>query len=218
MRSLLVAVLLSAGTGAAGALQSPQAAQACSCADCDPVADAPVIVGGWVESWSEYPAAQFVPPGFVAITTHLRVAEVFKGQMQSEVEVVDHASLSVAPSGWFGGSGACGSIDEDPKGKYVILGLSTYEPDPSLMASNRIWLFYIGDAPRGGRPGARTSLSARTARTPGGGQLHHCGGRGSPGPRRLAPGNLWHTWRPLVRPETLDFTGEPSSRHPPRPG
>ena len=149
MRALLVAVLLSAGAGAAGALQSPQVAHACSCADCDPVADAPVIVGGWIESWSEHPAAQFVPPGFMAITTDLRVAQVFKGQIQSTVEVVDHASLSVAPPGWFGGSGACGSFDEDPKGKYVILGLSTYEPDPSLMASNRIWLFYIGDAPQG---------------------------------------------------------------------
>ena len=149
MRALLVSVLVSAGAGAAGALQSPQAAHACSCADCDPVADAPVIVGGWVESWSENPAAQFVPPGFVAITTDLRVAQVFKGQIQSTVAVVDHASLSVAPPGWFGSSGACGSFDENPKGKYVILGLSTYEPDPSLMASNRIWLFYIGDAPQG---------------------------------------------------------------------
>ena len=109
--------------------------------------DAPVIVSGRVESWheSDIPALG----SFTTIIARVRVDRVFKGAAPDTLQVVDLASLSKSPPGWFGASGACGNFDEDPVGKYLIIGLEPYEADGTLVRSNRIWLLYIGDEMEG---------------------------------------------------------------------
>jgi hypothetical protein len=136
-------LMLSAGTS-----MVVQVANACSCQDCDVVRDAPNIVGGWITGWREYGSNQ-VPHGLKAITTAIEVTEVFKGASPSAIDVLDPASRSTSPDGWFGASGACGKFDQDPTGKYIILGIDRFEHDPALMAGSRIWLVYIGDAREG---------------------------------------------------------------------
>ncbi|HMO53162.1 MAG TPA: hypothetical protein PJ994_01535, partial [Tepidiformaceae bacterium] len=116
--------------------------------ECDVVVDAPIIVSGRFESWHEsadIPASGF----FTTIIARLQLEAVYKGAASAIVQVVDVASLSKSPPGWYGASGGCGNFDEDPAGRFVILGLEPYGPDSALMRSNRLWLLYIGDAPEG---------------------------------------------------------------------
>lgn len=147
LRAILILGILTVSAGGAVVADVSNVADACSCSDCDVVVDAPAIVGGRVGSWyeSEIPAPGF----FTTIVARIEVDQVFKGSTSDTVRVVDIASLSKSPSGWFGASGGCGSFDEDPTGKYIILGLEPYPDDEALVRSNRLWLLYIGDEPKG---------------------------------------------------------------------
>ena len=71
--------------------------------------------------------------GFVEATVTLDVIHVYRGNAASPLRFVDHGSVSAVrnPStgkhDFAGGSGACGTIDDDPVGRYVLIGLERGE-------------------------------------------------------------------------------------------
>lgn len=73
------------------------------------------------------------PSGFVEATVTLDVIRVFRGTAASPVRFVDHGSVtsernpSTGKHEFAGGSGSCGTIDDDPVGKYVLIGLARGE-------------------------------------------------------------------------------------------
>ena len=73
------------------------------------------------------------PSGFVEATVTLDVIRVFRGTAASPVRFVDHGSVtgerdpSTGEHEFAGGSGSCGTIDDDPAGKYVLIGLARGE-------------------------------------------------------------------------------------------
>ncbi len=73
------------------------------------------------------------PSGFVEATVTLDVIRVFRGTAASPVRFVDHGSVTgetnpnTGKHEFAGGSGSCGTIDDDPVGKYVLIGLARGE-------------------------------------------------------------------------------------------
>ena len=144
--------------GAAGARR----ALACSAGpDFDPVKDSEVIVEGRLLGYeilpdapiAELPKSDGTQDPYVPIRVDMAVTRVFKGDVAGGViAIVDPVSLGAPLSGsegrrWIGSGGACGAFDEDPTGKYAIMGLS--EQDDGTYRPNRLrWLFY-GDGPSG---------------------------------------------------------------------
>jgi hypothetical protein len=70
------------------------------------------------------------PAGFLEATVTLDVIRIFRGTATSPVRFVDHVSVSALRNPgtgkleFAGGSGACGTIDDDPVGKFVLIGLA----------------------------------------------------------------------------------------------
>jgi hypothetical protein len=91
------------------------------------------------------------PSGFVEATVTLDVIRVFRGTTASPVRFVDHGSVSALkdPSTgrhvFAGGSGSCGTIDDDPVGKYVLIGLGRGED--SRWHANRLFGAIYTDQP-----------------------------------------------------------------------
>jgi hypothetical protein len=87
------------------------------------------------------------PSGFVEATVTLDVIRVFRGTAASTVRYVDHGSVSVLRDPrngnliFAGGSGSCGTIDDDPIGKYVLIGL-TRGDDPRWHANRLFGAIY----------------------------------------------------------------------------
>jgi hypothetical protein len=87
--------------------------------------------------------------GFLEATVTLDVIRVFRGTASSPVRFVDHASVSALKNprtgkhDFAGGSGSCGTIDEDPVGKYVLIGLAWGED--SRWHASRIFGAYYTD-------------------------------------------------------------------------
>ena len=108
IRAVLVAAVL-AVSGAASVFANPvRVANACSCPECDVVVDAPIIVSGRFESWHE--SADIPAPGFfTTIIARLQLEAVYKGAASAIVQVVDVASLSKSPPGWYGASADAGT-------------------------------------------------------------------------------------------------------------
>jgi hypothetical protein len=83
------------------------------------------------------------PSGFVEATVTLDVVEVFRGNATSPLKFVDSASVSTETDPvtgqqvFAGGSGACGTIDDDPVGKYVLIALA--KGDDSRWHANRLF-------------------------------------------------------------------------------
>lgn len=71
--------------------------------------------------------------GFVEATVTLDVIHVYRGSASSPLRYVDSGSVSplknpsTGKHDFAGGSGACGTIDDDPVGKYVLIGLARGE-------------------------------------------------------------------------------------------
>jgi len=89
--------------------------------------------------------------GFVVCTNpaHLSIDRVFKGLVPAELTVLDFSSYSKNPDGWFGSSGACGTFDEDPRGRFMIVALTPTQNHPGSYTAGLPRLFYIGDGPEG---------------------------------------------------------------------
>ena len=89
--------------------------------------------------------------GFVEATVTLDVIHVYRGSALSPLRFVDHGSVSALrnPSTgkheFAGGSGACGTIDDDPVGKVVLIGLARGED--SRWHANRLWGAVYTDEP-----------------------------------------------------------------------
>lgn len=88
--------------------------------------------------------------GFVEATVTLDVIHVYRGSAPSPLRYVDSGSVSALkdPSTgkheFAGGSGACGTIDDDPVGKFVLIGLARGE-DSRWHASRLFGAVYTGE-------------------------------------------------------------------------
>lgn len=91
------------------------------------------------------------PSGFVEATVTLDVIRVFRGAAGSAVRFVDHGSVSLEQDPrtgrrtFAGGSGSCGTIDDDPIGKYVLIGLA--RGDDLRWHANRLFGAIYTDQP-----------------------------------------------------------------------
>jgi hypothetical protein len=89
--------------------------------------------------------------GFVEATVTLDVIHVYRGSAPSPLRYVDGRSVSALknPStgkhDFAGGSGACGTIDDDPVGRFVLIGLARGED--SRWQANRLWGAVYADEP-----------------------------------------------------------------------
>ena len=83
------------------------------------------------------------PSGFVEATVTLDLIEVFRGTASSPLRFVDSASVSFETNPvtgkreFVGGSGACGTIDDDPIGKYALIALA--KGDDTRWHANRLF-------------------------------------------------------------------------------
>jgi hypothetical protein len=130
-------------------LMVPRGVYACSAGDdFNPVESSEVVVAGYVTGWDEV-SSPAGPPTYQPVRLTIQVDRMLKGAAQDFLYVYDVASLinqsQRQMSGhWAGGGGACGAFDADPKGKYVVLGLSRSSEDGSLR-TNRLRTFFVGD-------------------------------------------------------------------------
>lgn len=71
--------------------------------------------------------------GFVEATVTLDVIRLYRGNASSPLRFVDSGSASIerdprtGKQDFAGGSGSCGTIDDDPVGKYVLIALARGE-------------------------------------------------------------------------------------------
>lgn len=83
--------------------------------------------------------------GFVEATVTLEIVHTFRGTASSPLRFVDSSSVSVYRDPYSGtdkiefagGSGACGTLDDYPVGKYVLIALSRGED--SRWHANRLY-------------------------------------------------------------------------------
>ena len=88
--------------------------------------------------------------GFVEATVTLEIVRTFRGTASSPVRFVDSSSVSVYRDPYTGkdtiefagGSGACGTLDDYPVGRYVLIALSRGE-DSRWHASRLYGAIYI---------------------------------------------------------------------------
>jgi len=89
--------------------------------------------------------------GYLEATVALDVMRVFRGATPSPLRFVDSGSADplknpvTGEQEFAGGSGACGTIDDDPIGKYVLIGLARGED--SRWHANRLWGAVYTDEP-----------------------------------------------------------------------
>jgi len=128
---------------------NPQPAAACSAGpDFDPRDHTQVLVLGRARSM-ELGARTAI--GFVEATVTLDVVHIFRGTAASPLRFVDRNSVSIerdprtGKPAFSGGSGACGTIDDDPVGKYVLIALARGED--SRWHANRLFGAIYTDQP-----------------------------------------------------------------------
>lgn len=129
---------------------SAGAAHACSCPDCDPVADAPIIVGGTITGWREaMPTYNPQQASFAPIWVDVAVDTVYRGSTAAAITVLDTGSYfeDGGEPAWQGASGSCGAFDADPTGAYIVTALVP-RPDGAY-EGGRLRLIYIGEASHG---------------------------------------------------------------------
>jgi hypothetical protein len=107
-----------------------------------------MLVLGRVSSVTIGGATQF---GFREATVSLDVVHVYRGPAVTALRFVDTASASIARDArgqdivaYAGGSGACGTIDADPVGAYVLIALA--RGDDRLWHANRLYGALYGEA------------------------------------------------------------------------
>jgi len=189
---VLLFLVVSALLVAASQFEDLPVAHACSCTDCDPVRDSDVIVGGRVTGWTRSPRPGR-DPSAIALDVHLMVDSVWKGSAARETTVSDPASLANLrhPSDgdpdhftWLGGSGGCQAFNEDPTGRYVILGYVVSGSNPITVSGPLV--FYIGSEPLG-QPYEAALERLRTAGNP----YPPAAGNSSAAPSSSEPSDDW---------------------------
>jgi hypothetical protein len=91
--------------------------------------------------------------GFVEATVTLEIVRTFRGTSSSPLRFVDGSSVYVYQDPYTGkdkiefagGSGACGTIDDDPVGRYVLIALS--RGDDARWHANRLYGAIYTDQP-----------------------------------------------------------------------
>ena len=128
----------------------PLPAAACSSGPFDPRDYTELLVLGRVQSIDL--GARTIGD-FVEATVTLEIVRTFRGLASSPLHFVDSSSVSVYRdpfSGkdtieFAGGSGACGTIDDDPVGRYVLIALARGED--SRWHANRLYGAIYTDQP-----------------------------------------------------------------------
>jgi len=165
------------------ALLDSNTALACSVGEnFDPVASSEVIVEGRITGWEDIEDAiewnpktdendpsdneNYYGP-YDAIRFDLEVQRVLKGDVHERIALVSGNTLQTFRGErlWVGSSGACGAFNDDPTGKWVVLGLHMDQHGrytPSLPLT-----FFVGDAPMGDRYAERMDM-IETVTGPGG--------------------------------------------------
>lgn len=154
MKRLLIPL---AALAIAGLLLPTGAPPAYACSvdpDFDLVAESDAIVGGRFTGW-EIAGATDPSSLWVPVRVHMRVDRVFKGDVPSEIDIVDSRSLHDYSQFedhdpkyvWAGASGACGAFDFDPTGVYAIMGL--WEEEDGSYSSSIFGWFFVGEEPEG---------------------------------------------------------------------
>lgn len=122
-------------------------------ADWNPIAESDVIIGGQVLGWTALPAGD--TGMFIPVRLDIRIDHVWKGT--PGLPVIDAASLTALVTTndnessptvrylWAGSSGACGALDEDPTGMWIVLG--TRAQEGTYLRTNRLTTFYVDDEP-----------------------------------------------------------------------
>ena len=143
----LAALLLATSFALASVAGTVAAPLACSADETwDPVAESDVIIGGQILGYDELEGRE--SGSFVEVSLSVRVDHLWKGEFRGET-IVDRTSLLgpqyvTIPDRWAGASGACGALDDDPTGKYAVLGLRR---EGSELRTNRLTTFYLDPAP-----------------------------------------------------------------------
>lgn len=127
--------------GLANAIVTSARPLACSAGpDDDPVASSDVIVAGRIADWTIWRDADPPPPAgtkapdrspYAQVRISLEQTAFLKGALPAGARIIDAASLYHTPAttgadagyDWHGSAGSCGAFDEDPTGKYAVLGL-----------------------------------------------------------------------------------------------
>ena len=108
-----------------------------------------MIVGGRITSWERRDDLRFPhPPMFTPVELHMEIADVWKGQVRPGESIIDAASLLEPPltdAQWSGSGGACGALNEDPTGMYVVFGLSRTEQ--GFLRTNLLTTFWLDERP-----------------------------------------------------------------------
>jgi hypothetical protein len=128
----------------------PLPAAACSAGPFDVRDYTQLLVLGRARSIELGPPSAF---GIVPATVTLDVVHVFRGATSSPLRFVDRGSVFVMRDPFTGkeqiqfagGGGSCGTIDDDPIGKYVLIGLARGED--SRWHANRLWGAVYTDEP-----------------------------------------------------------------------
>jgi hypothetical protein len=126
----------------------PQPAAACSAGPSfEPREYTQLLVLGRVTSVTLGGAAPF---GFREAVVSLDVVHVYRGVATTPLRFVDTASASIRRDArgqevaeYAGGSGACGTIDEDPVGTYVLIALA--RGDDARWHANRLYGALYGE-------------------------------------------------------------------------
>ena len=142
IRIVLAAALVAAAVIAAGHASAPTAF-ACSADETwDPRAESDVIIGGQVLGYEVLPEPS--AGIYQKVRLNIRIDHVWKGGVSGR-EIVDGASYVLREDRWLGSGGACGAFDDDPAGRYVVLGL--YDSGQGQLLTTSLRTFYIGDDP-----------------------------------------------------------------------
>ena len=127
----------------------------------DPIESSDIIVGGRITGWEETQTSESVyprptddievskgdEPPFITVRVTMAVETFFKGNGPPSLSIVDSGSLLKDIHEWAGGSGFCGSFDDDPAGRYAIIGLT--RNDDGEWQANRLRMFFLGEQPQG---------------------------------------------------------------------
>jgi hypothetical protein len=178
---LILVAILSAGAS----LLRPTPAYACSVgADFNPIAESDIIVAGRVTNVAV--GGKGAIENFVEVRLTLEVDRYLKGSGPRTIEIrdlrsamllrqpqtgADYLNARATDVQWAGGSGACGTLDADPTGKYVVGGLHLRGAVPPFFEATRPLVFAWGDdatdsVVRAGIARTEQLLAAQSAPTP----------------------------------------------------
>lgn len=161
-----VAIVVAAGLLIAITLTTPRVAHACSASpDYNPAAESDLVVAGYITNLEILNRTGIMTYLHVQMTFEVdqylfgsgpTSLDVFDGSSAtpshhlipgpSAFDELDLETLAIDDLEYGGGGGACGALDEDPRGHYWVVGLSRH-PDTGQLHMNRIATFAVGSGP-----------------------------------------------------------------------